>query len=68
MKTQRLSQQALRNAKQIAPTGTGLIKTRLSSPASKENKKSKEKLLLAFHPLLLPSPKMLIFTAIASFK
>jgi len=29
---------------------------------------AKEKLLLAFHSLLLPSPKILTFTAIASFK
>lgn len=61
MKIQRLSQQASKDAKQIAPPGTGLIKTRLSSS-------SKEKLLLAFHPLLLPSPKILIITAIDSFK
>lgn len=37
-KIQRLSQQVFRDAKQIAPPGTGLIKNRLSSPASKEKK------------------------------
>lgn len=38
IKIQRLSQQASRDAKQIAPPGTELIKTRLSSSASKEKK------------------------------
>lgn len=48
MKTEDKSTKVFRDAKQIGPAGTGLLKNRLSSPAGKKNIQRKTPVGISF--------------------